>query len=80
MTRLYGASERTLLDRYCQELGVDLIGDEMSIIQKKEFTYWLFKFRMRSAEPAKAASDVSKALSYLHAARNGSSYRRFGNL
>ena len=29
LTRLYGASERTLLDRYCQELGVYLIGDEI---------------------------------------------------
>ena len=76
LTRLYGASERALLDRYCQESGFDLIEDEMSITQKKEFTYWLFKFRMRSAEPAKAASDVSKALNYLHAARNGSSYRK----
>ena len=76
LTRLYGAGERTLLDRYCQEQGREPIDDEMAITQKKEFTYWLFKSRMRSAEPAKAASDVSKALNYMQAARSKSSYRR----
>ena len=76
-SRLYGANERTLLDRYCAELGQGPIKGYMTVIQKQEFTYWLFKLRMRSAEPAKAASDVSKALTYMKVARNQSVYLSF---
>jgi len=72
MIRLYGANERALLNRYCIETGFEPIKDEMDVTQKKEFTYWLFKFRMRWAEPAKAASDVSKALNYMQLARGKS--------
>lgn len=74
LVRLYGTNERALLDRYCKEEGVELINTEMTVTQKREFTYWLFKFRMRSAEPAKAASDVSKALNYMQMARSKSFY------
>ena len=74
LVRLYGTNERDLLDRYCKEEGVELINTEMTVTQKREFTYWLFKFRMRSAEPAKAASDVSKALNYMQMARSKSFY------
>jgi hypothetical protein len=74
LIRLYGANERTLLDRYCAETGQEPIKRDMTVTQKKEFTYWLFKYRMRSAEPAKAASDVSKALTYIQVARNKSAY------
>ena len=76
-SRLYGANERTLLDRYCAELGYGPIKGDMTVTRKQEFTYWLFKFRMRSAEPAKAASDVSKALTYMQMARNKSVYLSF---
>jgi hypothetical protein len=31
----------------------------------KEFSYWLFKYRLKQCEKAKIASDTKKALRYL---------------
>ena len=31
----------------------------------KEFTYWLFKYRLKKCEKAKIASDTKKAIEYL---------------
>ena len=31
----------------------------------KEFTYWLFKYRLKRCEKARIASDTKKALDYL---------------
>ena len=34
-------------------------------MQHREFTYWLFKFRVRNSDKAKVASDTTKGLNYL---------------
>jgi hypothetical protein len=31
----------------------------------KEFTYWLFKYRLKHGDPARVASDTKKALEWL---------------
>jgi hypothetical protein len=36
-----------------------------SLTEMKEFTYWLFKYRLKRCEKAKIASDTKKALEYL---------------
>ncbi len=39
--------------------------DSLTVTQSKEFTYWLFKYRMRTADKAKIASDTRKGLEQL---------------
>ena len=34
----------------------------MTLTEHKEFTYWLFKWRLRQSDGAKAASDTRKGL------------------
>jgi hypothetical protein len=38
----------------------------MSVTQLKEFTYWLFKYRLKTSDKAKIASDTKKGLDALH--------------
>lgn len=62
--RVYGKSRSTLLEsfraakEYSQKKSV-------SLAEMKEFTYWLFKYRLAQSEKAKVASDTKKALAYL---------------
>ena len=37
----------------------------MSLTEKKEFTYWLFKRRIQQIEKARVASDTRKGLEWL---------------
>lgn len=62
--RLYGRTRQDLLCQFRQEQG---IADETSIslAGAKEFTYWLFKYRLRYCDPARVASDTRRALSML---------------
>ncbi|MFQ5861155.1 MAG: hypothetical protein ACE5IG_06370, partial [Dehalococcoidia bacterium] len=41
----------------------------LTLSQMKEFTYWLFKHRVKCSEPAKVASDTRRALERLHQLR-----------
>ena len=41
------------------------------LTELKEFTYWLFKRRVRSSEPARVASDTRKGLARLRLLRKG---------
>ncbi len=62
--RVYGTDKPTLLYRFRQERGYP---DEeaTTLAEQKEFTYWLFKYRLKQCEPARVASDTKKALKYL---------------
>ncbi len=51
-------------------------GDSMSLTEKKEFTYWLFKYRVEHSEKAKVASDTRKALAWLQRQWNSSTKQR----
>ena len=59
--RTYGADQDTLLGEFRQQLGRE---DEpsMSVTELKEFTYWLFKRRVDTADSSRVASDTQKGL------------------
>lgn len=38
----------------------------MTLTEMKEFTYWLFKMRLRSSDKSRVASDTKRALTVLH--------------
>ena len=41
------------------------LDSSMNISEWKEFTYWLFKYRVHNSEGARVASDTHKAIKYL---------------
>jgi hypothetical protein len=62
--RLYGRPRQELLCQFRREEGI--AGDTtISLTEAKEFTYWLFKYRLRYCDPARVASDTRRALSML---------------
>lgn len=66
--RLYNDTAANLLRAFRQEKDY-LDGDSISLTEKKEFTYWLFKRRVGAWDPARVASDTRKALDCLHLIR-----------
>jgi len=62
--RIYGATKTALLKRFRQEKGYPQVGS-ISLTELKEFTYWLFKYRLRQCDKARVASDTKKALEQL---------------
>ena len=62
--RIYNATRAALLKRFRQERGYSQL-TSTTITELKEFTYWLFKYRLKQCEKAKIASDTKKALDYL---------------
>ena len=62
--RIYGATKAILLKHFRQEKGY-LQPGSTSLTELKEFTYWLFKYRLNHCDRARVASDTKKALTYL---------------
>jgi len=62
--RIYDAERENLLKRFQGEKGRART-DSLSLGELKEFTYWLFKYRLKESEKARIASDTRKALEYL---------------
>ena len=62
--RIYGASQAILLKRFRQEKDY-LQRRSTSLSELKEFSYWLFKYRLKQCDKAKVASDTKKALDWL---------------
>jgi hypothetical protein len=62
--RIYNGEREALLDRFRKEKGYARI-DVMTLTELREFTYWLFKYRLKESEKARIASDTRKALEYL---------------
>ena len=62
--RIYGADQQTLLKRFREEKGYPQ-GSSIALCDLREFTYWLFKYRLRNSDKARVASDTKKALAYL---------------
>jgi 8-oxo-dGTP pyrophosphatase MutT (NUDIX family) len=73
--RIYGKSHDELLAAFRQERSLDA-GHELSYADLKEFTYWLFKYRVRQCDPARVASDTRKALAQLSQLESASRRRR----
>ena len=70
--RIYGATRGVLLKRFRKERGYPHL-KSTSLSELKEFTYWLFKCRLRRCDRARIASDTKKALNWLN--QNGFSRR-----
>ena len=62
--RLYGASRNALLSKFWEEKGYPR-SRSIKFHELKEFTYWLFKFRVNNSDKARIASDTSKGLKEL---------------
>lgn len=62
--RIYGAPQRPLLQHFQEERGYPQ-SQEMETPELKEFTYWLFKYRLKHCERAKVASDTRRGLAWL---------------
>jgi len=62
--RIYGSSFNDLLKRYRKEKGCSM-RQSMGLSESKEFTYWLFKYRLNNSDKARIASDTKKALNEL---------------
>ncbi len=62
--RIYDAEMADLLTQFRSQKSY-VGGDSMTLTEKKEFTYWLFKYRVDHSEKAKVASDTRKALVWL---------------
>lgn len=62
--RIYDAGRDELLKLFRQEKRYSQL-QSTTLSEMKEFTYWLFKYRLKKCEKAKIASDTKKALEYL---------------
>ena len=62
--RVYGEKESTLLERFRRERHRRRL-KSMSLGELKEFTYWLFKHRLKYSDKEKVASDTRKALDWV---------------
>ena len=59
--RIYGTIRRDLQERWQREQRIK--GLARPLTDTREFTYWLFKYRLRTCDPARVASDTRKGLS-----------------
>lgn len=62
--RIYGTTKTALLKHFRRENNYPQLGS-ITLAELKEFTYWLFKYRLRQCDKAKVASDTKKALEQL---------------
>lgn len=63
--RIYGTAETELLKRFRKDKGYPRL-KSISLTELKEFTYWLFKYRLNNCDKARIASDTKKALRQLN--------------
>jgi len=66
--RIYGASQDRLLSQFRDGKGYPQ-GNDISLTELREFTYWLFKYRLKQCDKARVASDTKKALEKLRPLR-----------
>lgn len=62
--RIYGAGQATLLRIFRAERDLPE-SDVMGLAEAREFTYWLFRYRLEHCDKARVASDTRKALLFL---------------
>ena len=62
--RIYGHARDPLLKSFRREKKYPHL-KSTSLTELKEFTYWLFKYRLKHCEKARIASDTTKALRFL---------------
>jgi hypothetical protein len=62
--RIYGTTRAVLLRQFRKKNGYTHLRS-ISLTELKEFTYWLFKHRLKQCDSARVASDTKKALDWL---------------
>ena len=73
--RIYGTPMTALLSSFKKEKGCPQ-RKSMEFAELKEFTYWLFKYRLKECDKARVASDTKKALKELERQRGLKERRR----
>ena len=63
-SKIYGLSQNNLLKKYSDEHKIP-IKDSITTSEHNAFTYWLFKYRLKSSDQSKTASDTAKGLNQL---------------
>ncbi len=66
--RVYQATGGVLLRRFRTESGYPQ-RNSTGLLEMKEFSYWLFRYRLKNVEKARVASDTRKALDWLRVNR-----------
>jgi hypothetical protein len=64
--RVYRQGREVLLKSFRKEKGYRHL-KTTTLLEMKEFTYWLFKYRLKHSDKARIASDTKKALDWLSA-------------
>ena len=73
---IYEETRSNLLKEFLKEKGTP--GQEsLSLTEMKEFTYWLFKRRLKFWDPARVASDTRKGLEKLHSLRASDTFPQY---
>jgi len=67
--RIYGATQFALLKQFRKERHYPQL-KVTRLSELNEFTYWLFKYRVKTSDKSCVASDTKKALTRLHAVLN----------
>ena len=62
--RLYGVEQKDLLKKFIMD-NPKVSRKKMTLTESKEFTYWLFKYRLANSDGSRIASDTRKAIGYL---------------
>jgi len=62
---VYGSTQAALVELFQRDKGIPR-RSRMMLTQMKEFTYWLFKMRLRNSDKSRVASDTKRALTVLH--------------
>jgi len=63
--RIYGAPKSALLKQFRKERHYPQL-KSIRVSELNEFTYWLFKYRIKTRDKSRVASDTKKALTKLH--------------
>ena len=63
--RIYGATQSALLRQFRKERHLPQLRS-IGLSELNEFTYWLFKYRMKTRDKSLVASDTRKGLTKLH--------------
>lgn len=71
--RIYERSHADLLEEFLQESGLSS-RESLGLTEVKEFTYWLFKIRVKFWDPARVGSDTRKGLEKLLKLRDSASF------
>jgi hypothetical protein len=62
--RVYGVGQEDLLDQFRSEKHYERAGG-IGVDELQEFTYWLFKYRLRTQDRERVASDTAKGIAFL---------------